>query len=110
MLEEMKQMRARALKYSSYWSSVAADYTRQIYQLEFLNNPMLETLTEREKEIFEKLGSMSTEEIGSALGLNRKTVDSHRDSIRKKLRLKSAKDLAILSREITGFSFGEKTT
>ena len=58
--------------------------------------PGLDTsiLTPKEREIFELLGSeLRIKEIARKLGRSRKTVEAHRENIRKKLKIKSAKEL-----------------
>lgn len=60
-------------------------------------NPMtspLQRLSNREIEIFELIGrGMTTSEIASHLRLSIKTIESHRENIKKKLRLTSAQGL-----------------
>ncbi len=55
----------------------------------------VEELTDRELEVFELIGSgLATREIAGKLHISPKTVDSHREHIKQKLRLDTAADLA----------------
>jgi len=54
----------------------------------------IDTLSDREFEVFEMIGQgMQSREIARRLHLSRKTVDAHREHIKKKLSLESATDL-----------------
>jgi DNA-binding NarL/FixJ family response regulator len=54
----------------------------------------LENLSDREMHIFQLLGSgLGTREIAQSLGLSVKTVESHRENIKHKLRLSSSAQL-----------------
>lgn len=54
----------------------------------------IESLTDREVEIFEMLGQgRSVREISESLHLSVKTVETHRDHVRKKLGLRSASEV-----------------
>lgn len=54
----------------------------------------LDTLTDRELEIFELVGNgLPTREISKRLHISTKTVDSHREHIKSKLKLESAAEL-----------------
>lgn len=54
----------------------------------------LERLTDRELKVFELMGNgLSNREIAGKLGISSKTVDAHRESIKNKLALPSAKVL-----------------
>ncbi len=56
--------------------------------------PLVQTLTDRELEIFELLGNgLTTREIAEKLYLSPKTVESHREHIKEKLRLENATEL-----------------
>ncbi|MBP8310209.1 MAG: response regulator transcription factor [Burkholderiaceae bacterium] len=55
----------------------------------------VELLSNRELEVFERIGQgLSTRQIGEALGLSRKTVQTHRERIKAKLSLGTAAELA----------------
>ncbi|MFO1475298.1 MAG: response regulator transcription factor [Verrucomicrobiota bacterium] len=54
----------------------------------------IEQLTDRELEVFTLIGeAKETKEISSRLGMSAKTVEAHRASIKRKLRLKSGPEL-----------------
>ena len=54
----------------------------------------MDELTDREFEIFEMLGQgLGSRRIAERLGLSIKTVDSHRENIKKKLKLSGAAEL-----------------
>lgn len=53
-------------------------------------------LTGRELEVFRMLGKgMSTREIAEVLHVSRKTVDTHRENLKRKLNLKSGSELVV---------------
>jgi DNA-binding NarL/FixJ family response regulator len=53
-----------------------------------------DVLTDRELEVFRMIGEgVKTQEIAERLHLSPKTVETHRDRIKKKLDLKDATDL-----------------
>ena len=55
----------------------------------------VETLSDRELEIFELIGrGRTTREIAAGLQLSIKTVETHRSHIKQKLRIKTATELA----------------
>ena len=54
----------------------------------------ISTLTDRELEVFELIGQgLPTREIAERLHLSPKTVDSHREHIKEKLKIDNATDL-----------------
>ena len=54
----------------------------------------ISTLTDRELEVFEMIGQgLATREIADGLHLSVKTVDTHRENIKRKLNLSSATEL-----------------
>ena len=54
----------------------------------------IDSLTDREMEVFQLIGTgFSTRQIASTLNLSSKTVDSHRDHLKLKLRLDSGAEL-----------------
>jgi DNA-binding NarL/FixJ family response regulator len=57
-------------------------------------NNLLDSLTDRELQVFELIGNgLPTREIALELHISSKTVDSHREHIKEKLRLGSASEL-----------------
>ena len=61
------------------------------------------TLSEREKEVFRRLGrGRTTREIADELNLSIKTIETHRAHIKEKLVLASARDVARLARDWVG--------
>jgi DNA-binding NarL/FixJ family response regulator len=57
-------------------------------------NSPLERLTDRELEVFQKIGqALSTKEIGQQLHISGKTVEVHKGHIKEKLGLKSTREL-----------------
>ncbi len=55
---------------------------------------LLDNLTDRELQVFELIGNgLPTREIALELHISSKTVDSHREHIKEKLRLTSASEL-----------------
>jgi DNA-binding NarL/FixJ family response regulator len=57
-------------------------------------NSPLERLTDRELEVFQKIGqALSTKEIGLQLHISGKTVEVHKGHIKEKLGLKSTREL-----------------
>lgn len=54
----------------------------------------IDALTDRELEVYRLIGNgLSTREIAERLGLSIKTIESHRENVKAKLRLKSATEL-----------------
>jgi len=54
----------------------------------------IDELTDRELQVFELIGNgLATREIGKTLHISPKTVDSHREHIKRKLQLDTAADL-----------------
>jgi len=79
-------------------SALAADVNRQrafATRTEFADN--LTALTEREREVFDKLleGS-SSKQIAKELGISHRTVEAHRQGILKKYEVASVKELICL--------------
>lgn len=61
-----------------------------------------ELLTGRELEVLKLIGQgYTSKEIGGLLGISDKTVDAHRENIKKKLRLNTIAGLSL-----TAFNFG----
>ena len=53
------------------------------------------SLSDRELEVFEMIGrGMTTQEIARQLGLSAKTIETHRERIKVKLRLRNAAELS----------------
>jgi DNA-binding NarL/FixJ family response regulator len=62
------------------------------------SNGGIETLSDREMEVFEMIGQgVSTKGISDSLYISVKTVETHRDHIRTKLGLKSGRDVAVFA-------------
>ncbi len=56
--------------------------------------PPIQTLTDRELQVFELIGrGIPTREIAAKLHLSVKTIDAHRENIKRKLRVDSATEL-----------------
>jgi DNA-binding NarL/FixJ family response regulator len=56
----------------------------------------MDSLSARELEVFERIGQgMSTQQIGAALGLSAKTVQTYRDRLKVKLGCKTGPELAV---------------
>ncbi|MCR9119050.1 MAG: LuxR C-terminal-related transcriptional regulator, partial [bacterium] len=54
----------------------------------------IETLSDRELEVFERIGDgLTTREIAGKLGLSVKTIETHREHIKIKLRLRNSVEL-----------------
>lgn len=53
----------------------------------------LHQLTPRQKEVFGLLGTSAVEQIAKALDLSQRTVESHRDTIRRRLNFKTVAEL-----------------
>ncbi len=63
-----------------------------------ISRPPLEVLSDRELEVFELLGrGLGTRQIAERMCVSIKTVESHRESIKSKLNLKSASELVHLA-------------
>lgn len=59
-----------------------------------LPQPLVDCLTDRELEVFEFIGTgLGTREIAEKLHLSTKTIESHREHIKEKLKLSSATEL-----------------
>jgi len=55
---------------------------------------IVSTLSDRELQVFQMVGSgMGSRKIAESLGISFKTVDTHRENIKHKLKLKNAQDL-----------------
>lgn len=68
----------------------------------------IHNLTDRELEVFELLGQgLPTREIAERLHLSPKTVDSHREHIKEKLKIDNATDLLKHAIEWASFHKGE---
>jgi DNA-binding NarL/FixJ family response regulator len=58
------------------------------------SGPCLEELSNREMHIFQLLGSgLGTRQIAASLNLSVKTIESHRENIKHKLRLRSSEEV-----------------
>jgi DNA-binding NarL/FixJ family response regulator len=66
---------------------------------------LAEKLTDREVQVFQFLGSgLTTQEIAQQLHLSVKTVESHRENVKRKLELRDAASLVQAAREWVGSS------
>ncbi|MCE5328368.1 MAG: response regulator transcription factor [Planctomycetaceae bacterium] len=73
---------------------ISATVIRKFVQGHAAGAGSLDALTDRELEIFEMIGGgLPTREIARRLHISSKTVDSHREHIKGKLRLASSSDL-----------------
>ena len=62
------------------------------------NHASIESLSDREVHVFQLLGSgLGTRKIAEALNLSAKTIESHRENIKRKLRLRSGVELTGLA-------------
>jgi DNA-binding NarL/FixJ family response regulator len=58
--------------------------------------PRVAVLSERELEIFRMIGTgMGTREIAETLGRSRKTIETHRENIKRKLNVRSGTELVV---------------
>ena len=61
-------------------------------------SPTLDELSEREREILALVASgLSSKQIGDQLGISFRTVERHRDSIMRKLKIRSVAELTLFS-------------
>jgi DNA-binding NarL/FixJ family response regulator len=68
--------------------------SRLAYGEKETDRPATDTLSDRELEVFEQIGrGLGTRQIAEALHLSRKTVETHRASIKKKLNLRDGAEL-----------------
>ncbi|MCE5277105.1 MAG: response regulator transcription factor [Planctomycetaceae bacterium] len=73
---------------------ISASVVRKFVQGRAASAGSLDALTDRELEIFEMIGGgLPTRDIARRLHISSKTVDSHREHIKGKLRLASSSDL-----------------
>lgn len=66
------------------------------------SQPLTDSLTRREKEIFELISQgLDVKQIADKIGKSKRTVETHRENMRKKLGLKSSYELTqIATRKI----------
>lgn len=62
------------------------------------NAAIIKTLTPRQNEIFALLGSHSPKEIAVKLKRSQKTIEAHRETMRKKFGVESSEELARIAR------------
>lgn len=68
--------------------------SRLAYGEKETDRPATDTLSDRELEVFEQIGrGLGTRQIAESLHLSRKTVETHRASIKKKLNLRDGAEL-----------------
>jgi DNA-binding NarL/FixJ family response regulator len=66
----------------------------------------IEKLSDREMDIFHLLGSgLGNTQIADSLHLSEKTIESHRENIKRKLDLSCSRDLVALRQEVRGGNF-----
>lgn len=67
----------------------------------------VEILSDREFQVFRLIGEgRSTKDIGTALGISTKTVDSHRENMKTKLKCATSTELMLLARDWLGGATG----
>jgi DNA-binding NarL/FixJ family response regulator len=79
-----------------YLSSEVTDRIlhRVVVQGETESQSLVDSLSDRELEVLELIGrGMTTRQIAADLNLSKKTVDTYRDHLKKKLQLKTANEL-----------------
>jgi DNA-binding CsgD family transcriptional regulator len=60
-----------------------------------LNHDPISTLSNRELEVFEMIGrGMTVQQTARKLGVSPKTIESHRKTIREKLKLRNSAELS----------------
>lgn len=102
------ERRARAAGAAAYLKKTTglAELSREMWRLLFdgavaggeVRGPVSDVacLSDRELRVFQMLGKgRSSREIGGALGISPRTVDTHRDNIRRKLREENARSLLL---------------
>jgi DNA-binding NarL/FixJ family response regulator len=68
--------------------------SRLAYGEKETDRPATDTLSDRELEVFEQIGrGLGTRQIAESLHLSRKTIETHRASIKKKLNLRDGAEL-----------------
>lgn len=91
ILAAMRQV-LRGEIYLSSWMS-----TRLLHRItsgEALNASPIESLSDRELEVFQMIGQgLSTKQIAKKLELSHKTIETHREKIKAKLNLKNSTEL-----------------
>jgi len=91
-LEELVTAIRQVIRGKVYLSDTMTDRMMQqvIGRAETPNRPVSDRLSDRELEVFELLGKgLTTREIADSLHLSVKTIDTHREHIRKKLGLRN---------------------
>ena len=92
IIDAMRQI----LRGEIYLSSRMA--TRLLHRIstgEPLNKTPIESLSDRELEVFEMIGQgLSTKQIARKLDLSHKTIETHREKIKSKLNLKNSTELS----------------
>jgi DNA-binding NarL/FixJ family response regulator len=71
------------------------DALRQVLRGEILEENPIQSLSDRELEVFEMIGQgLSTKQIAKRLHLSHKTVETHREKIKAKLNLSNSAELS----------------
>jgi DNA-binding NarL/FixJ family response regulator len=74
---------------------LAAYLVHRVGGMQPLDADPVSSLSDRELEVFEMIGrGMTTQEIARQLGLSAKTIETHRERIKVKLRLRNAAELS----------------
>ena len=74
--------------------AVSEQLLHNLFQDEEVEVPSVSTLSNRELQVFEYIGrGMKTSDIAGQLHLSIKTIETHREKIKKKLRLRSGHEL-----------------
>ena len=69
----------------------------------------VEVLSDREFQVFRQMGEgRTTKDIASALGISTKTVDSHRENMKAKLKCSTSTELMLVARDWLGGSAGQR--
>jgi DNA-binding NarL/FixJ family response regulator len=75
-------------------SQMTRTLLRRVRGGDLLDEDPVQTLSNRELEVFEMIGNaMTTQQIARKLKLSPKTVEAHRENIKSKLKLSNAAEL-----------------
>lgn len=97
VIEAIQQVAAGRPYLAPIFSPEAIEEARRA-QREAEGRPSLEILTHREREVFDlTVQALSSDAIGRRLSISRRTVETHRSRILRKLGCRNATELAILA-------------